>query len=46
MVHGLLGGRINGIPEALTRKRKPTETGEEEGMNGADVDPFAEWEEG
>lgn len=40
MVQGLLGGRKNGIPEALTRKRKPPETGEEEGM--VQMEMFAE----
>lgn len=39
MVQSLLGGRGNGIPEALTR-RKPTETGEE--RDNADGDMFAE----
>lgn len=43
---GLLGGMSKEIPEALTRKRKLTETGEEEGINGVDGDPFAESEEG
>lgn len=42
MVQGLLGGRRKGNPGALTRKRNPTETGEEEGMNGEDGDPFTE----
>ena len=39
LVQSLLGGRGNGIPEALTR-RKPTETGEE--RDSADGDMFAE----
>lgn len=33
MVQGFPRGRRNGIPVALTGKRKPTETGEEERMS-------------